>query len=564
VISTFGPTSAVRAAVRAALRGTARFGALAFAVAVLILGPAPPSGAAGTPSGVWVYLRGGEVPTADERLVEVLAVGDVMTGRGLAERPDLFSHVAGALRAADLAIGNLEGAVVSGPQAGGPETGESLAGESLAGEPSAGESPTGASPAVRTPAAEPLTLLLPLETPAALAEAGFDLLGLANNHALDAGPAGLAESRLRLRAAGLEPVEATRAVVREIDGLTVATLAWNDLGASDREALLAAVSEARAAADIVLVLVHWGQEYQRHPVLPQRELAGELLEAGADAVLGSHPHVVQDLQLVQARQTEGRPRLVAYSLGNFAFDQGWDDTAQGLALRLLFDAEGLRAAQALPVWTAPRPRWMNPESAAALLDRILPPERLGFACSAEACAPVEVPDDTRSGIFGSGAIDLTGDGVPEIVRRQGEAVEVLQGEHSVWRSPPEWMIRDLALGDPNQDGRFEALLAIDKAEGTSQPFVVGYRGGSYHDLWGGSPVHAPILEVELGDLDGDGLQELAAIEAAPDGSARYLTVWRWHGWGFSLVWRSPAGEYHDLVLLPAANDRPARMSVAAR
>jgi hypothetical protein len=68
----------------------------------------------------------------------------------------------------------------------------------------------------------------------------------------------------------------------------------------------------------------------------------------------------------------------------------------------------------------------------------------------------------------------------------------------------------------------------------------------------------------LGDLDGDGLEELAAIESAPDGSARYLTVWRWHGWGFSLVWRSPAGEYRDLILLPAENDQPARLSVALR
>jgi poly-gamma-glutamate synthesis protein (capsule biosynthesis protein) len=501
-------------------------------------------------------LRGGEPPTANERLVEVLAVGDVMTGRGLAGRPDLFAHVSGELQAADLTIGNLEGAVAS----------EAL-GESAAGEPTVGalvpsEPPQGESRVVGPQSVEPLLLLLPPETPAMLAEAGFDLLGLANNHALDAGPAGLAETRLRLRAARLEPVEATRPVVREIGGLTLAALAWNDLGAPNRAALLAAVSEARAAADIVLVLVHWGQEYQRHPALPQRELAGELFGAGADVVLGSHPHVVQDLQLVEPRQTEGRPRLVAYSLGNFAFDQGWDDTAQGLALRLLLDAEGLRAAQALPLWTAPRPRWMNPESA-ALLARILPPERLGFACSADTCEAVEVLDETRSGIFGSGAIDLTGDGVPEIIRRQGEAVEVLQRGQSVWHTPPEWKIRDLALGDPNQDGRFEALLAVDKAEGTSQPFVVGYRGGTYHDLWGGSPVHAPILEVELGDLDGDGLEELAAIEAAPDGSARYLTVWRWHGWGFSLVWRSPPGDYRDLLLLPPEGGQPARLSVSA-
>ena len=525
--------SVIRRTVGTALRPAGRLGALGLAVSALMLRLTLPSGASSSSSVGWIYLRGGNPPSADERLVEILAVGDVMTGRGLAGVPDLFVHVSGALQSADLTIGNLEGALSS------------------------------------TPAADDsLRLLLPLSTPATLSKAGFDLLGLANNHALDAGREGLAETRRLLRAAGLEPVDGEHAVVREIDGLTCAFLAWNDLGAPHPEALLTAVRAARASADIVVVLVHWGREYQRHPAWPQRDLARDLLDAGADVVVGSHPHVVQDLQIVQPVAASDRTRLIAFSLGNFAFDQGWDDTGQGLGLRLLFDAGGLRAAQALPLWTAPRPRWMSPDSASALLARIVPPERLGFDCVEEACEPVLVPDDSRSGIFASGAIDLTGDGVPEIIRRQGKTVEVLQEGRSVWHSDPEWQVRDLALGDPNDDGRYEVLLGFDKPGPsetlTSHPFVVGYRGGTYRDLWGGSPVHAPILEVELGDLDGDGREELAAIETAPDGSARYVTVWRWHGWGFSLVWRSPPGEYHDLILLPAENDQPARLSVATR
>jgi len=513
--------------------GAIKWRGLGLAVSVLMLGLTLPTGASSSSSVGWIYLRGGEVPAADEQLVEILAVGDVMTGRGLAGTPDLFGRVSEALRSADLTIGNLEGALSS------------------------------------TPAADDsLWLLLPLSTPATLSEAGFDLLGLANNHALDAGRAGLAETRRLLRAAGLEPVETEPAVVRDIDGLSFAFLAWNDLGAPDHDALLTAVRAARATADIVVVMVHWGREYQRHPALLQRDLASELLAAGVDVVVGSHPHVVQDLRVVQPVAASDRTQLIAFSLGNFAFDQGWDDTGQGLGLRLLFDAGGLRAAQALPLWTAPRPRWMSPDSAAALLARILPAQRLGFDCVEEACEAVLVPDDSRSGTFGSGAIDLTGDGVPEIIRRHGEAVEILQEGHSAWRSPSEWQVRDLALGDPNHDGRYEALLAVDKTAPsgtrTSQPFVVGYRGGTYRDLWGGSPVHAPILEVELGDLDGDGLEELATIEAPIDDSTRYITVWRWHGWGFSLVWRSPPGNYHDLILVPAGNDQPARLSVSAR
>jgi poly-gamma-glutamate synthesis protein (capsule biosynthesis protein) len=478
-------------------------------------------------------LRGGTAPTSDESLVEILAVGDVMTGRGMADTPDIFGQVSDVLHSADLTIGNLEGAISSVPVP-----------------------------------ADSVWLHLPLNTPAALSEAGFDLLGVANNHALDAGRAGLAATQRLLRAAGLEPVESAQAVVREIDGLTFAFLAWNDLGDPDRDPLLAAVRGARADADIVIVIVHWGREYQRHPSLPQRDLARQLLDAGADVVAGAHPHVVQDVQVVQPATASDRTRLIAFSLGNFAFDQGWGDTAQGLGLRLLFDAGGLRAAQALPLWTAPRPRWMSTDSASDLLARIVPAQRLGFECVEDTCEPVLAPDDSSSGIFASDAIDLTGDGVPEIIRRQGEAVEIVQGGRTVWSSPPEWQVRDLALGDPNRDGRYEAVLAVDKTSasdaGTSQPFVIGYRNGIYRDLWGGSPVEAPILEVELGDLDGDGLQELVVIEAPTAESARYLTVWRWHGWGFSLVWRSGPGDYHDLLFLPAEEDEPARLSVGTR
>ncbi len=505
--------------------------ALRLAVSVLILGLNLPSGGLRSSPDGWIYLRGGKAPTPDERLVEILAVGDVMPGGELADTPDLFEHVTEALQDADLAIGNMEGVV-----------------------------------SVESAASTMPSHILPPGTPTILADAGFDLLSLANNHALDAGPEGLAETRRRLEAAGIEPVESDQAITREIGGLRFSFLAWNDLATASVADLLAAVSDTDAEADHVIVLVHWGQEYQRHAVLPQQELADELLAAGADIVLGSHPHVVQDLWMIDRETPDDPPQVVAYSLGNFVFDQGWDDTAQGLALRLLFDEEGLRAVQALPLWTAPRPRWMNPDDAAALLERILPPERLGFACSVEKCEPVAVPSEQRSGIFGSGAIDLTGDGLPEIIRRQGEAVEVLQGGRSVWRTPPDWRVRDLALGDPNDDGRFELLLALDKAgpggEATSHPFIVGYRRGTYRDLWGGSPVHAPLLEVELGDLDGDGLEELAAIEASTDGSTRCVTVWRWHGWGFSLVWRSAPGKYRDLILLPADMDQPARLSVS--
>ncbi len=127
--------------------------------------------------------------------------------------------------------------------------------------------------------------------------------------------------------------------------------------------------------------------------------------------------------------------------------------------------------------------------------------------------------DGRNGRFSSGAIDLTGDGVDEVVRLSAGVVEILEEGKTAWTSPPDWRVVDLDLGDPNEDGRFELLMAIEKTEESgeviSQPFVIGYRGGTYRTLWGGSPVRAPLLELELGDVDGDGADELIVIEAHP-------------------------------------------------
>jgi hypothetical protein len=131
---------------------------------------------------------------------------------------------------------------------------------------------------------------------------------------------------------------------------------------------------------------------------------------------------------------------------------------------------------------------------------------------------------------------------------------------------------DLALGDPNDDGRGELLLALWKpdAQGVprSHPFILGYRQGGYRVLWGGSAVVDAIYEVELGDVDGDGVQELIVLEDC-DGSLGHtdrqltaITVWRWHGWGFSLAWRSPPGRYRDMALVTAEAGSPPTISVA--
>jgi hypothetical protein len=185
---------------------------------------------------------------------------------------------------------------------------------------------------------------------------------------------------------------------------------------------------------------------------------------------------------------------------------------------------------------------------------------LCFSCDSEGCDSVEeaeLPTENGAGLFDQGEIDLTGDGVSERVQRLGERVVIYQEGAEVWKSPPEWQVVDLALGDPNDDGRSEVLLAFWKQDDAgvprSHPFIIGYRGGYYRELWGGSAVDAPIREVELADVDGDRVQELIVLEEAGDGAEQAVAVWRWNQWWFNIVWRSPEGVYRDLRLTSSQN-----------
>ncbi len=176
----------------------------------------------------------------------------------------------------------------------------------------------------------------------ALADAGFHAMSLANNHALDCGQAGLRDTQEALRQAGVAACGEERVVLRA-KGLTVGILAFSDFpGPIGAERLRRSVSAAHQGVDALVVSVHWGVEGCFEPTPRQRRLALAVVEAGADLVVGHHPHV---LQPIEAFRVGDRRALVAYSLGNFVFDA----RGTGAVLRCRIGRRGVIGFEAIPV-----------------------------------------------------------------------------------------------------------------------------------------------------------------------------------------------------------------------
>ena len=503
----------------------------------------------------WVYLRDGVPLTVAEPLVSLLVVGDVMLGRGVLAEPEPFSETTSWLGAADLTLGNLEGVLADNQQLTQNRERGTYNGASL------------------KPQSTRIMLTMPATAVSDLQNAGFDLLGLANNHSLDLGAAGLAETSVLLEQAGLIPVglqtdASVSPAIYEVNGVRLAFLAFNAVpdpeGAGrcqpadwspcplnwQPETAVPAIERAKTAADAVIVFIHWGFEYENQPDTAQIKIAETVRAAGADLVVGHHPHVAQPL----VADADG---VTAFSLGNFVFDQETAVTQHGLVLLATFDALGLRAVQALPVQAGLKPRLLAFVEAEPWLAALLPaPPRTAFACNETECRPVDASPTGENGTFYSGQIDLTGDGHAETIRREGARITIYEAGTAVWQSPPEWRIVDVALGDPNDDGRYEIMLAIWRKDGAgyerSQPYMVGYRGGEYGLMWGGRPVVEPIQELAVADVDGDGIEELVVIIKQADGLAQSVAVWQWRGWSFSLQWQSTPGRYQDLLVQEGA------------
>ena len=194
----------------------------------------------------------------------------------------------------------------------------------------------------------------------------LDGVTLANNHSGDFGRAAFAEMLGLLQAAGLGQAgggmnlaQAHTPWIVERQGLRIALLSYNEfmprsfeadhnapgIAWSEDEQVIDDIRQARSVhrADLVIPFMHWGWENERTANARQRQLARAMIDAGADAVIGGHPHVTQDIE-----HYRGRP--IVYSVGNFVM-QATDNAAQRQAwvLRMVLDRQGARSLETHPV-----------------------------------------------------------------------------------------------------------------------------------------------------------------------------------------------------------------------
>jgi len=264
--------------------------------------------------------------TAEEKTIEIILTGDIMLDRGVEYMINKyggdfkfpFLKIADELKTADIVFGNLEGPISDK----GNKVGSIY---SFRANPKAIEG---------------------------LSLAGFNVLSLANNHAFDYGRQALEDTFLSLKTAGISyagagfnATEAGAPIIKIIKGTKIGFLAYTNLGSenwkaiggnsginwiseSDFEKVKNEIKLAKEKADILIVSLHAGEEYQKTPNQFQIDFFKMAGDAGADFVFGHHPHIVQ-------------PDF--YSLGNFIFDQSFSkETMEGEIVKIMVKDKRIR------------------------------------------------------------------------------------------------------------------------------------------------------------------------------------------------------------------------------
>lgn len=229
------------------------------------------------------------------------------------------------------------------------------------------EGPISPSPILDDTSADNLIFNFPPQTPAALQFLNLNSVSLANNHTGNAGAAGyettkkiLADNNIKF--AGSPEEIGDYSVLRFDSEIPVSIIALNVLSANGNVEKY--IAGEKSAGRFVIVFPHWGGEYQAKHNTSQSKLAREWIDQGADMVVGSHPHVVQDFEIY-------KDKPIVYSLGNFVFDQTFSwETQEGLILAGVIRERGLELTFLPTKQVKYKPELMRSDEKAAKIEKI--------------------------------------------------------------------------------------------------------------------------------------------------------------------------------------------------
>jgi hypothetical protein len=246
--------------------------------------------------------------------VDIIFVGDVMLDRHIRlnarknSKDYIFSEISPLLQSADLVVANLEGPIT---------TFNSVSEGSAVGSPNN------------------FLFTFEPEWVKTLVNNKILLVNLGNNHIWNFGAEGVKQTKQHLDEGGIQyfgalsaQEEKGRWLMVELGGMQVAFVSYNEFINGGVQAALQDIKDARATAELVVLYTHWGAEYQTTANQTIQNLAYQFVDAGADVIIGSHPHVVQQKEIYQGK-------TIYYSLGNFIFDQYFsNDVRKGLVVRM--------------------------------------------------------------------------------------------------------------------------------------------------------------------------------------------------------------------------------------
>lgn len=269
-----------------------------------------------------------KVPIKSKELVRILFVGDMMFDRYVrqvsAKRGSdfVFAGVKEMLSGSDLVVGNLEGPITDKP---------SVSVDSEIG------------------ARNNYIFTFDSTVGADLWKNNIKLVNIGNNHILNFGEEGLLKTKENLKNNRVDffgdPAGEKRLAVWKKNGTKIVFVGYNQFEKEAENKTSADLEQAKKeGADLIVLYAHWGTEFVGQAGDNIKELAHNFIDSGADLIIGSHPHVVQDKE-------EYKGKLIYYSLGNFIFDQYFSpETQQGLAVQIEMNPQDEKVfAKELPV-----------------------------------------------------------------------------------------------------------------------------------------------------------------------------------------------------------------------